>query len=185
MAAVVAVYATLGGSIPSWVVWTLVAIAFYFAGFCVWREERHKNKANNEEAVSQAVERYLDELDRLESSEGGGQAGDYRIGALQRSGFSSLNDEQAEKFFQTIISRGRPHPLTANDLAEFAVASDFPFKNMQEVLTAASAAGRDLSSSSGLLKFLLDYLSQPGRLLAPTPPSSDPDRSGTPPESTS
>ena len=42
MAAIVAVYAALGGSIPAWVVWALVALAFYVAGFYVWRETKHE-----------------------------------------------------------------------------------------------------------------------------------------------
>lgn len=44
MAAIVGVYLALGGNIPAWVVWALVALAFYVASFCVWREGMQSDK---------------------------------------------------------------------------------------------------------------------------------------------
>ena len=102
-------------------------------------------KPTNEASVAEAVARYLSELDSIEESAVDGFAGDCRIGALQKCGFSALNNEQAERFFQTVITRGRKHPLEDSDLSALSAASGFPFRNILETLIAASKAGHRLS----------------------------------------
>ena len=142
-------------------------------------------KPTNEASVAEAVARYLSELDSIEESAVDGFAGDCRIGALQKCGFSALNNEQAERFFQTVITRGRKHPLEDSDLSAFSAASGFPFRNIQETLIAASKAGHRLSDDSDLYVFLANLIRKAGKPLGPKPPSSAPDTSGTPPGSAS
>jgi hypothetical protein len=41
---VIAVYYALGGALPKWSIWALVALAFFAAAFRAWREERKQGK---------------------------------------------------------------------------------------------------------------------------------------------
>lgn len=42
VAAILVVHFALGGGLPAWAVWALLACASYLAGFFVWRDERAK-----------------------------------------------------------------------------------------------------------------------------------------------